>query len=230
MVLTKIMEMNLEAERERAREFPNLHVLQHPLVMDKVSRMRDEETSTGEFRQLMKQVGVLLGYEVTRDLELEYREIKTPLVSTHAPFLQKPMVAIVPVLRAGTGLADGLLELMPSAKMGNIGLYRDEKTNRPVEYMVKLPSSLNRRFLLVDPMLATGHTAVYATDVLIQHGVKRENIRVMALLTTPEGMRAFNEKYADIPVYCAAIDSGLNAQNFIVPGIGDAGDRLYGTL
>jgi uracil phosphoribosyltransferase len=218
-----------DGDLERAKEFPNFHLITHPLVQDKLSRMREEHTSTGNFRQLMKQVGVLMGYEVTRDLPVEFRAIRTPLTEMTAPYIQKPMVAIVPILRAGTGLADGLLELMPAARMGNIGLYRDHVTHKPVEYMVKLPSVENRLFLLVDPMLATGHSAAYAVDVLLKHGVKKENIRFVALLAAPEGMREFNKHHADIPVYCASLDSHLNEHNYIVPGLGDAGDRLYGT-
>lgn len=214
---------------ERASEFANFHLITHPLVQDKLSRMRDIHTSTAEFRQLMKQVGVLMGYEVTRHLPVEFRAITTPLAEMTAPFIQKPMVAIVPILRAGTGLADGLLELMPAAHMGNIGLYRDHHTHLPVEYMVKLPSVENRLFLLVDPMLATGNSAAYAVDVLLKHGVKKSNIRFVALLAAPEGMRVFNKQHSDIPVYCAALDSHLNEHRYIVPGLGDAGDRLYGT-
>jgi uracil phosphoribosyltransferase len=214
---------------ERAAEFPNFHLITHPLVQDKLSRMREKDTTTGEFRQLMKQVGVLMGYEVTRDLPVEYRAIETPLAPMTAAYVQKPMVAIVPILRAGTGLADGLLELMPAARMGNIGLYRDHATHKPVEYMVKLPTVEERLFLLVDPMLATGNSAAYAVDVLMRHGVKKENIRFVALLAAPEGVRVFNEKHSDIPIYCAALDQKLNEKNYIVPGLGDAGDRLYGT-
>lgn len=212
------------------KEFPNFHLVDHPLVKDKLSRMREKDTSTGEFRQLMKQVGVLLGYEVTRDLKVEMRDIETPLCKMSAPFLPKPMVAIVPILRAGTGLADGLLELMPAARMGNIGLYRDHVTHQPVEYLVKLPKADNNRlFLLVDPMLATGNSAAHAVDVLIRHGVARKNIRFVALLASPEGVRTFNERFSDIPIYSAALDSHLNEKQYIVPGLGDAGDRLYGT-
>ena len=210
-------------------EFPNFHLVDHPLVQDKLSRMREKETSTGEFRQLMKQVGVLMGYEVTRTLKVEHHEIETPLAKMNAPYIQGPMVAIVPILRAGTGLADGLLELMPAACVGNIGLYRDHVTHKPVEYLVKLPTAENRIFLLCDPMLATGNSAAHAVEVLLRHGVKRENIRFVALLASPEGVRVFNEKFSDIPIFSAALDSHLNERNYIVPGLGDAGDRLYGT-
>lgn len=218
-----------QGDLERAAEFPNFHLITHPLVQDKLSRMREAQTSTGDFRQLMRQVGVLMGYEVTRDLPVEYRAIETPLTPMTAAFIQKPMVAIVPILRAGTGLADGLLELMPAARLGNIGLYRDPDTHQPVEYLVKLPSVENRLFLLVDPMLATGNSASYAVDVLLRHGVKKKNIRFVALLAAPEGVRVFNEKHRDVPIYCAALDSHLNEKNYIIPGLGDAGDRLYGT-
>lgn len=217
------------ATADRTAEFPNFHLVAHPLVADKLSRMRDRTTDTGDFRQLMREVGVLMGYEVTRDLPVEHRTIETPLTAMEAPFIQGPMVAIVPILRAGTGLANGLLELMPSAALGNIGLYRDPKTHRPVEYLVKLPEAGERLFLLVDPMLATGNSAAHAVDVLLRHGVKRENIRLVCLLASPEGMRVFNERFSDIPVYAAALDSHLNEKDYIVPGLGDAGDRLYGT-
>lgn len=213
----------------RLAEFPNFHLVDHPLVQDKLSRMREIETTTGEFRQLMKQVGVLMGYEVTRDLPLETHRIATPLTDMDAPYIQGPMIAIVPILRAGTGLADGLLELMPAARLGNIGLYRDHVTHLPVEYLVKLPSADNGLFLLVDPMLATGNSAAYAVDVLLRHGVAKEKIRLVTLLAVPEGVRIFNQKHADIPVYSASLDSHLNERNYIVPGLGDAGDRLYGT-
>lgn len=216
-------------QQEVLAEFPNFHLVNHPLVQDKLSRMREKETSTGEFRQLMKQVGVLMGYEVTRTLPIEHHEIETPLTKMNAPYIKGPMVAIVPILRAGTGLSDGLLELMPAACVGNIGLYRHPETHKPVEYLVKLPTAENRIFLLVDPMLATGNSAVYAVDVLLRHGVKRENIRFVALLASPEGVRVFNKTYADIPIYSAALDSHLNERDYIVPGLGDAGDRLYGT-
>lgn len=212
-------------------EFPNFHLVNHPLVQDKLSRMRDHKTDTGDFRQLMKQVGVLMGYEVTRDLPVEHRAIETPLCAVSAPFIHGPMVAIVPILRAGTGLADGLLELMPSALMGNIGLYRDHVTHKPVEYLVKLPKAEGGRiFLLVDPMLATGNSAAHAVDVLIRHGVARDKIRLVCLLAAPEGVRVFNKKYKDIPVYAASLDAHLNENQYIVPGLGDAGDRLYGTM
>ncbi|MBM3618485.1 MAG: uracil phosphoribosyltransferase [Alphaproteobacteria bacterium] len=213
----------------RLAEFPNFHLVDHPLVQDKLSRMRETETSTGEFRRLMREVGVLMGYEVTRDLPLERHRITTPLVEMDAPYIQGPMIAIVPILRAGTGLADGLLELMPAARLGNIGLYRDPETHKPVEYLVKLPSSDNGLFLLVDPMLATGNSAAYAVDVLLKHGVAKEKIRLVTLLAAPEGVRVFNEKHADVPIYCASLDSHLNDHNYIIPGLGDAGDRLYGT-
>lgn len=213
----------------RLAEFPNFHLVDHPLVQDKLSRMRETETSTGEFRRLMREIGVLMGYEVTRDLPLEHHRIVTPLTEMDAPYIQGPMIAIVPILRAGTGLADGLLELMPAARLGNIGLYRDHVTHLPVEYLVKLPSADNGLFLLVDPMLATGNSAAYAVDVLLRHGVAKEKIRLVSLLAAPEGVRVFNQKHPTIPIYCASLDSHLNARNYIVPGLGDAGDRLYGT-
>lgn len=210
-------------------EFPNFHLIDHPLVADKLSRMRMAKTQMTEFRQLMKEAGQLLGYEATRGLAVAHQSIETPLAPMSAPFLHGPALAVVPILRAGMGLADGVLALMPEAAVGHIGLYRDDKTHRPVEYLVKLPDATDRDFLLVDPMLATGHSAVYAVEVLEKHGVTRDRIRFLALLAAPEGMRTFNESCADIPVYAGALDSHLNEKQYIVPGLGDAGDRQYGT-
>ncbi len=212
-----------------ADEFPTLHVLDHPLIRHKLSLMRDKNTSTRDFRDLLKEIALLMGYEITRDLPLMKKEIETPLKKFEADVIRGKKVAIVPILRAGTGMADGLLELMPSARVGNIGLYRDEKTKKPVEYLVKLPSSAGRRFIVVDPMLATGNSAAYAVDIVKRHGVKGANITFMALVTAPEGMRVFAKAHPDIQVYTASLDSHLNKNAYIVPGLGDAGDRLYGT-
>ncbi len=215
---------------ETARsEFPTLNVLDHPLIQHKLSLMRDKDTSTRDFRELLKEIALLMGYEITRDLPLMSKEIVTPMKKMDANVIKGKKVAIVPILRAGTGMAEGLLELMPSARVGNIGLYRDEKTKKPVEYLVKLPSAAGRRFIVVDPMLATGNSAAYAVNIVKRHGVKSENISFMSLVTAPEGMRIFANAHPDIQVYTAALDSHLNKNAYIIPGLGDAGDRLYGT-
>jgi len=210
-------------------EFPTLHVLGHPLIQHKLSMMRDKQTSTHNFRDLLKEIALLMGYEITRDLPLTTKEIETPMKKMEAPVIKGKKVAIVPILRAGTGMAEGLLELMPSARVGNIGLYRDEKTKKPVEYLVKLPTAAGRRFIVVDPMLATGNSAAYAVDIVKRHGVKSANISFMSLVTAPEGMRVFARAHPDIQVYTASLDTNLNKNAYIVPGLGDAGDRLYGT-
>ncbi len=214
---------------DAAAEFPNLHVLGHPLIQHKLSHMRDKGTSTVRFRQLLHEIALLMGYEITRDLPLTTEQIETPLCPMDAPVIAGKKVAIVSVLRAGLGMAEGLLDLMPSARQGHIGLYRDPVTKRPVEYLVRLPEAGGRLFIVADPMLATGNSAVHAVDVLVKNGVPRDRIRFMALVTVPEGMRVFNAKYPDVPVYAASLDSHLNDQAYIVPGLGDAGDRLFGT-
>ena len=210
-------------------ETPNLFIVNHPLVQHKLSIMRDTGTSTGSFRQLLREIALLMGYEITRDLPVEMREIETPLTTMQAPFIAGRKLVIVPILRAGSGMTDGLLELAPSARVGHVGLYRDEETKQPQEYLVKLPSAEGRVFILVDPMLATGNSAVHAADVLNRHGVADQNIRFMALVSAPEGVQQFHRSHPDIPVYTAALDSHLNEDAYIVPGLGDAGDRLFGT-
>ncbi|HIU83916.1 MAG TPA: uracil phosphoribosyltransferase [Candidatus Aphodousia gallistercoris] len=209
--------------------FPHLHIVDHPLVQHKLSFMRDKNTTTRDFRDLLREIALLMGYEITRDLELTYREIETPLCKYSAPFLANKKPVVVPVLRAGLGMADGLLELMPSARVGHIGMYRDEN-KRPVEYLVKLPPHLqDRRFFVVDPMLATGYSAAHAVDVLKKRGVKAEQIAFMALVCAPEGVQTFQELHPDIEVYTASLDDHLNEAAYIVPGLGDAGDRIFGT-
>ncbi|GAB3446684.1 uracil phosphoribosyltransferase [Insolitispirillum peregrinum] len=213
----------------RVEEFPNLCVLDHPLIQHKLTHMRDERTSTRTFRQLLREISLLMGYEVTRNLPLALERIQTPLVTMDAPVIAGRKLAVVPILRAGNGMADGLLELIPGARVGHVGLYRDHDTHRPHEYLVKLPDSEGRTFILVDPMLATGHSAVHAVNVLLDRGISREQIIFMALVAAPEGMRVFNEAHPDVPVYVASLDDHLNEQAYIVPGLGDAGDRLFGT-
>jgi len=210
-------------------EFPTLHVLNHPLIQHKLSLMRDIKTSTKQFRSLLKEISLLMGYEITRNLPLTEKSIETPMQTTTANVIKGKKVAVVPILRAGTGMAEGLLELMPSARVGNIGLYRNEETKQPVEYLVKLPSAKGRRFIVADPMLATGNSAAYAIDIVKRHGVMAENIIFMALVVAPEGMRVFAKAHPDIPVYSASLDEGINENAYIMPGLGDAGDRLYGT-
>jgi uracil phosphoribosyltransferase len=212
-----------------AVEFPTLTILNHPLIQHKLSHMRDVDTSTRTFRALLKEIALLMGYEVTRELSMTTEEIKTPLETFNAPVLKGRKVCIVPILRAGTGMADGLLELMPSARVGSIGVYRDEKTLRPVEYLVKLPNLEGRRLIVVDPMLATGHSGAYAVQILRDRGVAEEDIAFLALVAAPEGVRVFTEQHPKVKLFTASLDRQLNDIGYILPGLGDAGDRLYGT-
>lgn len=211
-------------------EFPNLHIIDHPLIQHKLTQMRKTITPKHAFRQLLREIALLMGYEITRDLPLANETIETPLTSMDAPAIAGPNPVIVPILRAGLGMADGLLELIPEADEGHIGMYRDPLTKKPVEYLVKLPNTKDRIFFLVDPMLATGNSAVAAVDILIKQGANPTKIKFMALVAAPEGIRVFNEKYAHIPIYAAALDEKLNEKAYIVPGLGDAGDRLFGTM
>ena len=212
------------------KQFPNLHILDHPLILHKLTHMRDENTSTRTFRALLKEISLLMGYEITRNLGIEYKTIKTPVTEMdNAPVIKGKKVGIVPILRAGTGMADGLLELMPSARVGHVGLYRDTVTKRPVEYLVKLPEVKGRMFIVTDPMLATGYSASYALDVLNKNGVPDESIHLMALVAAPEGIEVLLEHHPKVPVYVASLDEKLNEHAYIVPGLGDAGDRLFGT-
>ncbi|MDE1148832.1 MAG: uracil phosphoribosyltransferase [Azospirillaceae bacterium] len=210
-------------------DFPNLFVADHPLIQHKLSHMRDKRRSTMGFRQLLREIALLMGYELTRDLPLTTERIETPLVEMDAPVIEGKKVAVVPILRAGLVMAEGLLELMPGAREGHIGLYRDHETKQPVEYLVKLPAAAGRTFILVDPMLATGNSAVHAVDVLNRHGVTDDQIRFMALVSAPEGVRVFHDAHPAVKVYTAALDSHLTDDAYIVPGLGDAGDRLFGT-
>jgi len=209
--------------------FPSLHVLDHPLIQHKLSHMRMVGTSTRTFRHLLKEVALLMGYEVTRELPVTHERIETPLAPMDAPVILGRKVAIVPILRAGLGMSDGLHELMPSARVGHVGLYRDPETKRPVQYLCKLPEREGRLFIVVDPMLATGYSAVAAVDLLNQHGVGDDVIRFMALVAAPEGVEVFAKAHPEVPIYVAALDDHLNDHAYIVPGLGDAGDRLFGT-
>jgi len=216
-------------DTDPAAEFPTLTVLDHPLIQHKLSHMRDVATSTRTFRDLLKEIALLMGYEVTRDLPIASEKVETPLETFDAPVLEGRKVCIVPILRAGTGMADGLLELMPSARVGSIGVYRDEETLRPVEYLVKLPDLKGRRVIAVDPMLATGHSGAYAVQILRDRGVAEKDITFLALVAAPEGVRVFTEQHPNVRIYTASLDRQLNDIGYILPGLGDAGDRLYGT-
>ena len=206
-----------------------LNVLDHPLIAHKLSLMRDATCSTKDFRTLLKEISLLMGYELTRDLPVRHQKVTTPVADTMGRFIAGKKVAIVPILRAGLGMADGLLELMPSARVCHIGVYRDPDTLQPVEYLVKLPEVEGRLFIVVDPMLATGNSAVYALDVLNKRGVADENIRFMALVAAPEGVARLTAAHPSVNVFVAALDEKLNDHAYIVPGLGDAGDRLFGT-
>jgi len=211
-------------------EFGPFFVLDHPLIQHKLTLMRDRRQASSTFRTLLREVAMLMGYEITRALPVANVRIETPVASCDAPMLTGKKPVIVPVLRAGLGMADGLLDLMPSARVGHIGMYRDPATLMPVEYVVRLPGAMGERdFFLVDPMLATGGSAAHGVDVLLRHGADPGRIRYMALVAAPEGARAFRVRYPDIPVYVAALDSHLNDHGYIVPGLGDAGDRQFGT-
>jgi uracil phosphoribosyltransferase len=209
--------------------FPNLHILDHPLIQHKLSHMRDRETSTRTFRELLREITLLMGYEITRNLPLTTIKIDTPLTSMDAPVIAGKKLVVVPVLRAGIGMSDGLLELVPSARVGHIGVYRDPETHRPVEYLVRLPDLADRTFILCDPMLATGYSAVHAIDTLKKRGVPDEQIIFLALVAAPEGVTVVQEHHPKVKVYVASLDSHLNDHAYIVPGLGDAGDRLFGT-
>lgn len=209
--------------------FPNLFILDHPLIQHKLSYMRDKDTSTRNFRQLLRELTLLMGYEVTRDLPITSKCIETPMQAMDAPVIAGRKLAVVPVLRAGIGMSDGLLDLVPSARVGHIGVYRDHETHQPIEYLVRLPDLHERSFILCDPMLATGNSAVHAVNVLRKRGVGQERIVFLALVAAPEGVAVFQAAHPDVKVYVAALDSHLNENAYIMPGLGDAGDRLFGT-
>lgn len=206
----------------------HLTIVDHPLVQHKLTLMRDIATSTAVFRQLLREISQLLAYEVTRNLPISTRQIETPLMTMDAPVIGGKKLALVSILRAGNGLLDGILELVPSARVGFVGLYRDEETLKPVQYYFKVPQGLSDRLTIaVDPMLATGNSSVAAIDLLKQAGAK--DIRFLCLLAAPEGVARMKEAHPDVPIVTAALDSHLNEKGYIVPGLGDAGDRMFGT-
>ncbi|MBQ9008534.1 MAG: uracil phosphoribosyltransferase [Clostridia bacterium] len=205
-----------------------VHVFDHPLITHKLSLMRDKNTGAKEFRELLSEISMLMAYEITRDLPLETVEIETPICSTQAKMLSGKKLAIVPILRAGLGMVDGIMSLVPAAKIGHIGLYRDPETLEPVEYYCKLPvDAQEREILLVDPMLATGGSASAAIGFLKKRGC--HNIRLVNLIAAPEGVARIQRDHPDVNIFVAGMDSHLNEHGYIVPGLGDAGDRLFGT-
>lgn len=207
---------------------PHLTVVDHPLVQHKLTLMREKDTSTASFRRLLREISHLLAYEVTRGLPLTSRSIETPLQPMQSPVLEGKKLALISILRAGNGLLDGILDLIPAARVGFVGLYRDEKTLQPVQYYFKVPEALEDRLVItVDPMLATGNSSVAAIDLLKKAGAT--NLRFMCLLAAPEGVARMKEAHPDVPIITASVDEKLNEHGYIVPGLGDAGDRMYGT-
>lgn len=204
-----------------------LHIVDHPMVQHKLSILRKKETSTREFRELLKEIGMLMGYEVTRDFPLHEVEIETPVCKTTAKQIAGPKVVVVPILRAGLGMVDGLMMLIPSARVGHIGMYRDETTHEPVFYYYRMPEGRERLVILTDPMLATGGSACDAVRRLKEDGYK--NIRMMCLVAAPEGVKRLQTEHPDVDIYTASLDQCLNEKAYIVPGLGDCGDRIFGT-
>lgn len=206
----------------------NVNVMTHPLIQHKVTLIRSVDTGTKDFRQLLEEISLLMGYEITRDLPLEDVEVQTPLVKAIGKQIAGKKLGIVPILRAGLGMVNGLLELMPMAKVGHVGMYRDPETLQPVEYYCKLPSDLaDRRIIVTDPMLATGGSAAAAISLLKEKGAKE--IQLMCLVAAPEGVEVVNKAHPDVRIYVAALDEKLNDHGYILPGLGDAGDRIFGT-
>ena len=205
-----------------------VHVINHPLVQHKLSIMRKKETSTRSFRLLLQELSMLMAYEVTRDMPLRYEKIETPLTTMEAAFIEGKKIVVISVLRAGNGILDGMLQILPSARVGHVGLYRDPKSLEAVEYYFKVPSDMSdRSAIVVDPMLATGNSAAAAVAKIKE--TSPAAIKFVCLLAAPEGIANFHKEHPDVPIYTAAIDSHLNEKGYIVPGLGDAGDRIYGT-
>lgn len=207
---------------------PKTHVLDHPLIQHKVAILRKQQTGAKEFREIVSEIAMLMCYEATRDLPLQKAQVDTPLGRAQVQVLAGRKLAVVPILRAGLGMVDGILNLIPAAKVGHIGLYRDPETLRPVEYYCKLPADVEQReVLLLDPMLATGGSASAAIGFLKERGAK--SIRLLHIIAAPEGVARIRQDHPEVPIYCAALDEGLNEHGYIVPGLGDAGDRIFGT-
>ncbi len=205
-----------------------IHIMNHPLILHKITMMRDKNATVKDFRELVYEIALLMGYEATRDLALTDTEVQTPVALAKGKTIVK-QVAVVPILRAGLGMVDAIVSLIPAAKVGHIGLYRDHETLEPVEYYCKLPTAIDeRQVIVVDPMLATGGSAIAAINFIKQRGAK--NIKFMCLIAAPEGMNALTQAHPDVEIYCGALDEKLNENGYIVPGLGDAGDRLFGTL
>ena len=208
--------------------FKNLTVVSHPLVQHTLTLMREKDTSTASFRQLLRKISLLLAYEVTRELPMTTKKIQTPICEMDAPAIDGKKLALISILRAGNGLLDGILELIPAARVGFVGLYRDHETLQPVQYYYKVPDHLDERIcIVVDPMLATGNSSAAAVKLLKDSGAR--NIRFLCLLAAPEGIRHMNEEHPDVQIVTASVDSHLNENGYIVPGLGDAGDRMFGT-
>lgn len=206
----------------------NLYILEHPLIQHKLTYIRDVETGTKQFRELVNEVSMLMGFEITRNLPVKETEVQTPVTICKSQVLTGKKIGIIPILRAGLGMVDGLLELLPAARVGHIGLYRDPETLQPVEYYIKLPTDIQDRILIVvDPMLATGGSANDAIESLKKRGAK--SIKLMCLVAAPEGIKVIQDNHPDVDIYLGALDDSLNEDGYIVPGLGDAGDRLYGT-
>lgn len=206
----------------------NVYVMDHPLMAHKISRLRDERTGTNEFRRLVEEIAVLMGYEALRDLKTEKILVKTPLETCETPMIAGKKLAVVPILRAGLGMTGGLLTLVPSAKVGHIGLYRDHETFEPHEYYCKLPDPIEERLIVVlDPMLATGGSASAAVNFIKKHGGRQ--IKFMCIIAAPEGIQRLSREHPDIQIYCGCVDRKLNEEAYICPGLGDAGDRIFGT-
>lgn len=205
----------------------NVHVMDHPLIQHKVTLMRKTTTGARDFRNLLEEITMLMGYEITRDLPLADEVVETPLTTMTGKRISGKTICIVPILRAGLGMVQGLLNLLPTAKVGHIGLYRDPQTLKPVEYYCKLPDVTNRDFIVVDPMLATGGSSAAALTLLKEKGV--QHMKLMCLVAAPEGVQVVNDAHPDVPIYVAALDEKLNDHGYIVPGLGDAGDRIFGT-
>ncbi len=206
----------------------NVYIMEHPLIQHKISMLRDENTGTNEFRKLVEEIGILMGYEALRDLPTENVTVKTPLETCETPMISGKKLAVVPVLRAGLGMVNSILTLVPSAKVGHIGLYRDPETHEPHEYYCKLPENIDERItVVVDPMLATGGSAVEAVDFIKAKGGR--NIKFMCIIAAPEGVEKFHAAHPDVQLYCGHLDRCLNDHAYICPGLGDAGDRIFGT-